>query len=131
MDKSSFLPLIPLALAEMDRAHQQVLAGFVQLSQIPNADFAGAFDTLVRQIETGFRKQEELMDKIAYVGLKSHRKEHCALLTLLHRLKPYIDDGDTPPSDIVQSMMPVMFMKHMGVMDAQLASVLRDFEWNH
>ncbi|ALU90858.1 bacteriohemerythrin [Herbaspirillum rubrisubalbicans] len=116
---------IPALLAEMDAEHRQVLESISALILVPPERFASGYSALVAQIEEGFREEEKMMDDITYPGLHAHRRDHAELLALLHRLRPYLEDGNAPLVDIVMGMIPAMLIRHMSGMDQELALALR------
>lgn len=116
---------IPTLLAEMDAEHREVLESVAALAVVPPARFASAYAALVAQIEEGFREEEKMMDAIGYAELRAHRRDHAELLALMHRLRPYLDDGNAPLADIVMGMIPAMLVRHMAGMDQALALALR------
>jgi len=116
---------ISFDLEEMDGEHRKVLEGLAQLSIVPQDGFPAAFGALLRLIEADFRAEELLMEEIAYAGLKAHMKDHAELLSLLHRVRPFIDEGNAPLADVIRGMAPAMFIHHMMVMDMALADAVR------
>ncbi|HZG20570.1 MAG TPA: hemerythrin family protein [Herbaspirillum sp.] len=116
---------IPRLLAEMDAEHRQVLQGIAALALLPPERFAGAYAALVAEIEVGFRQEEAMMEAIGYREIRAHRRDHAELLALMHRLRPYLDDGNAPLADIVMAMIPAMLIRHMSGMDQDLALALR------
>ncbi|MBG7621401.1 hemerythrin family protein [Herbaspirillum sp. AP02] len=116
---------IPDLLTEMDAEHRQVLQGIAALALLPAERFAGAYAALVADIEAGFRQEENMMDAIGYGEIRAHRRDHAELLALMHRLRPYLDDGNAPLADIVMAMIPAMLIRHMSGMDQDLALALR------
>lgn len=116
---------IPALLAAMDAEHREVLESVAALAVVPPTRFASAYAALVAQIEAGFREEEQMMDQIGYGEIRAHRRDHAELLALLHRLRPYLDDGNAPLADIVMGMIPAMLVRHMAGMDQALALALR------
>lgn len=116
---------IPALLAEMDAEHREVLESVAALAVVPPTQFAAAYAALVEQIEQGFREEEKMMEAIGYSEIRAHRRDHAELLALLHRLRPYLEDGNAPLADIVMGMIPAMLVKHMAGMDQPLALALR------
>ncbi|MCP3657696.1 bacteriohemerythrin [Herbaspirillum sp.] len=124
-DSNGLAQRIPALLAEMDAEHREVLESVAALAIVPPAGFARAYAALVAQIEAGFREEEKMMDEMGYSDLRAHRRDHAELLALLHRLRPYLDDGNAPLADIVMGMIPAMLVRHMAGMDQALALALR------
>lgn len=118
---------ISFELEEMDAEHRKVLEGLAQLTAVAQTDFPAAYSTLLRLIEDDFRAEELLMDEISYCDLQAHLKDHAGLLALLHRVKPFIDEGNMPLADVIRGMAPAMFIHHMSTMDMALANAVRMF----
>lgn len=116
---------IPSLLTEMDAEHRQVLEGIAALAALPADRFASAYAALVAEIEAGFRQEENMMEAIGYGEIRAHRRDHAELLALMHRLRPYLDDGNAPLADIVMAMIPAMLVRHMASLDQELALALR------
>lgn len=116
---------IPALLADMDAEHRRVFDGIAALLLVPQERFGSAYAALVQEIEEGFRQEEEIMEQIGYGAVRPHRKDHAELLALLHRLRPYLEEGNTPLVDIVMGMIPAMLIRHMSGADQELALALR------
>lgn len=128
MSEADLSPRIPALLAAMDAEHRHVLDGVAALMLVPQERFGAAYGALVDEIEEGFRQEELMMDEIDYPTLKAHRRDHAELLALLHRLRPYLEEGNAPLADIVMGMIPHMLIRHMSAMDQELALALRQQE---
>jgi len=116
---------IPSLLTEMDEEHRRVFDAIAGLAVLPQERFGTAYSALVADIEDGFRHEEQVMDLVGYANIKAHRKDHAELLALLHRLRPYLEEGNAPLADIVMGMIPAMLIRHMSSLDQELALVLR------
>jgi hemerythrin len=122
--------LIFFEIEEMASEHRQILEGFAQLAAVPESEFAAAYGRLLEQIEADFRAEESIMEKICYPDLRNHLRDHASLLGILHKARPYIDEGDMSFADMVRGTMPLMLVHHMTVMDMTLADAIAGFVKN-
>lgn len=114
-------------IEEMVREHQLILEEFARLAVVPPAEFAPVYAGLLGRIEADFRAEESIMEQIDYPDLQNHLRDHAGLLGILHKARPYIDEGDMSFAEMIRSSMPLMLVHHMNSMDMLLADAIAHF----
>ncbi|WP_051516596.1 bacteriohemerythrin [Herbaspirillum sp. RV1423] len=115
---------ISLGIATIDNAHKILTRELVAILNAPDHEFTRCFQRISRLLESSFREEEELMERIAYHDLRAHREQHAALLSALHHIIPKVMNGDYVLSRQILSMLPQWFLGHLVKMDAALIKAL-------
>lgn len=109
-----------LGVAELDQAHQALLEQMAHLLTASDAQFDEGLPQLVAHLETDFRAEEELMERIGYPALQCHLEQHARVLATLHG----IDHGDRAGARRAVELLPMWFQVHLSTQDAALAMAL-------
>ena len=59
-----------------------------------DADFIGHFPGFVAAVETGFRHEEVLLERLGDACLRPRRADHAVILRALHRTASQVERGD-------------------------------------
>ncbi|WP_034298825.1 bacteriohemerythrin [Herbaspirillum sp. RV1423] len=124
MEQLTWSPALSLGIAEMDNAHKALIQELTDIMQVPDHEFAASLQRIVDLLETDFREEEELMEKIGYADLRAHREDHAELLSTLHHVVPKAMSGDYVLPRQVLAMLPQWFLGHLVKMDAALVKAL-------
>lgn len=119
--------LIFAEIEEMVLEHQLILEEFARLAAVPQDEFSPVYARLLGRIEADFRAEETIMEQIAYPDLQNHMRDHAGLLGILHKARPYIDEGDMSFAEMIRSTMPLMLVHHMNSLDMLLADAIAHF----
>jgi hemerythrin-like metal-binding protein len=122
---SLWSPDLSLGNPSMDESHGELLDKLAQLLDVPDADFPSHYAATVARIESDFREEEELMEKIDFPGMRHHREQHCVLLVNLHRAAGAIMQGDVDLGRRTIATLPQWLMAHISTWDAGLAFALQ------
>jgi hemerythrin-like metal-binding protein len=113
-----------LGVPEMDEAHESFLSLLNQVVDAPDSEFPEAFSVLLTHIEHDFWSEKQLMERIDYPGLRSHREQHARVLAALHQAVPAVSSGDVAIGRKALELLPKWFMFHLATMDTALAFAL-------
>jgi hemerythrin len=114
-------PRLTLGLPEVDATHRELLDELTRLQQAPDAEFAACYARFVAHVERDFREEEDLMEAVQFVGLPSHREQHCRVLGGLHHVARQVMEGDLDAGREAVALMPGWFLLHMETMDSAMA----------
>ena len=67
---------LSLNVPHIDQAHKKFLEQLAAVANSPEATLKEALVGLIRDMETDFRQEEALMEKICYPDIKPHREQH-------------------------------------------------------
>jgi methyl-accepting chemotaxis protein len=110
--------------AAIDAAHKALIDQLSRLRSAPDTAFDDGLTALTAALEVDFREEEELMEKIDFAGLKSHREDHAAILAALHRIAP---NGSSENYHLARDLLEVIsywFPVHLQAMDLPLVAAL-------
>ncbi|WP_334190530.1 bacteriohemerythrin [Noviherbaspirillum sp.] len=122
---SLWSPDLSLGNPSMDTSHSELLDKLARLFDVSDADFPAHYAAMVARIESDFREEEELMEKIDFPGIHHHREQHCALLGSLHRAAGAVMQGDVELGRRTIAILPQWLMAHISTSDAGLAFALQ------
>jgi len=112
---------LAVGIPEMDESHKALLKQLEQALLAPDDLFAQAFLSLVAQIESDFREEEDVMEDIDYPGIRGHQEQHARVLGTLHHIAPHVMNGDLALGREAVDLLPRWFQVHMTTMDTALA----------
>jgi len=115
-------PRMSLGMPLVDACHRDLLEELAGLEDAPDRTFADHYTRFVARIERDFREEEDLMERIAFSGLPSHREQHARMLGGLHHVARQVMAGDIAAGREVVSLLPGWFMLHIETMDGALAA---------
>jgi hemerythrin len=116
---------IALGIPSIDASHNSLLDKLAQLNTVSDADFPAYYAAMVARVESDFREEEELMEKIDFPGIRSHREQHARLLGGLHHAAATIMKGDVALGRHTIGLLPQWFAFHISTMDAVLGFALQ------
>ncbi|HEV2609844.1 MAG TPA: hemerythrin domain-containing protein [Noviherbaspirillum sp.] len=125
MPTSLWSPTLSVGMPSMDTSHGELLDKLACLLDVPDADFPAHYAAMVARVESDFREEEDLMEKIDFPGLHHHREQHCALLGKLHRVAGAIMQGDVALGRQTIAILPQWLVTHISTWDAGLAFALQ------
>ena len=105
----------------MDDLHKALLDRLAQLDTVSDADFPAHFSSLIAEVESDFREEEELMERIDYPGIRTHREEHAKLLGGLHHAAAAVMEGNVALGRHAIELLPQWFVFHIATMDTALS----------
>jgi hemerythrin-like metal-binding protein len=114
-------PRLTLGLPDIDASHRELLNELSRQQQAPDAEFAACYGRFVAQVERDFRDEEDLMESMQFVGLPSHREQHCRVLGGLHHVARQVMEGNLDAGREAVALMPGWFLLHMETMDSAMA----------
>lgn len=103
---------------------KKVLEQLQRLSDCRDDRFGSEFLVFLRELEAGFRCEEDMMECIDFPALCSHREQHARVLSGLHYIVPAMLQGDTGPARQAVRLFPQLYAFHMTTMDLALAVAL-------
>jgi len=124
MEALTWSPKMSLGIVEMDNAHKALLLELTGIMTAPDHEFTARLQRIVVLLETDFREEEALMERMNYPELRAHRQEHADLLSTLHHVAPKAMSGDYVLPRQVLNMLPQWFLNHLVRMDAALVSAV-------
>jgi hemerythrin len=105
----------------MDDLHKALLDRLAQLDNVSDADFPAHFSSLIAEVESDFREEEELMERIDFPGIRAHREEHAKLLGGLHHAAAGVMEGNVALGRHAMELLPQWFVFHISTMDTALS----------
>lgn len=124
MKTLTWSPQMSLGIVEMDNAHKELIQELTRIMAAPDHEFVPCLLRIVELLETDFREEETLMEKMNYPALREHRAEHADLLSTLHHVVPKAMNGEYVLPRQVLGMLPQWFLNHLIRMDAELVKAL-------
>lgn len=124
MEALTWSPQMSLGIVEMDNAHKALIQELTEIMMAPDHEFTARLQHIVALLETDFREEETLMERMNYPELRAHRQEHADLLSTLHHVTPKAMSGDYVLPRQVLNMLPQWFLNHLVRMDAALVKAL-------
>lgn len=124
MEALTWSPQMSLGIVEMDNAHKALIQELTEIMMAPDHEFTARLQRIVALLETDFREEEALMERMNYPELRAHRQEHADLLSTLHHVAPKAMSGDYVLPRQVLSMLPQWFLNHLVRMDAALVKAI-------
>lgn len=121
MEQIVWSPQMALGIPSMDKEHKELLDEFAQLANTPDSEFGAGLFKLTVKLERDFRAEEELMEKIDFPGLLSHREQHARVLGAMHHVIPEVMKGNYALGREAVRLFPQWFLFHLSTMDAVLA----------
>ena len=115
-------PRMSLGIPLVDACHRDLLDELAGLEDAPDRGFADCYTRFVARIEHDFREEEELMERIGFSGLPSHREQHARMLAGLHHVARQVMAGDIAAGREVVGLLPGWFTLHIETMDGALAA---------
>jgi hemerythrin-like metal-binding protein len=114
-------PLILLGDETLDRDHRGILERIQAVIDSDNVALPTLLRTLLVHIEQHFDRENELMGKYRYRGLRDHKAEHDLLLREFQRCVERVDDGSPGVGRmfVVERLVP-WFEVHVPSMDCVL-----------
>jgi len=82
-------------------------------------------DDLAKYVETHFRREEEFMQRIAYVDYVRHKAEHDRFVSEVHALQSRLGRGAQTLTLSIDKMLNEWLRRHVLVMDKALAASLK------
>jgi len=108
---------LSLNVPHIDQAHKQFLEQLAAVANSPEATLKEALVGLIRDMETDFRQEEALMEKIGYPDIKPHREQHARVLSSFHQVMPEVLKGDFSSARHVLDLLPSWLVLHITTMD--------------
>jgi len=114
-------PLFLLGDETIDRDHRGVLEGIQAVIDSDNVALPTVLRTLLVHTEQHFDRENELMAKYRYRGLRDHKAEHALLLREFYRCVERVDGGflSFGRTFVVERLVP-WFEVHVPSMDCAL-----------
>jgi len=126
MEQLTWSQDMSLGIVEMDNAHKALIQSLTDIIFAPEHEFTGRLLSIVKLLESDFREEETLMERIDSPELQAHRAEHADLLSTLHHVLPMAMNGDYALPRHILAMLPQWFLGHLERMDATLVKALND-----
>ena len=120
MEKVEWAPAMVLGVDAVDAAHRDLLERMNHFLNGSDSEVAQGMEALVTAMERDFRAEEELMEQIAYPGIRPHMEQHARVLATLHRIEP----GDVAAALAALVLLPQWFEVHRATLDTALAVAL-------
>lgn len=79
----------------MRHVRKRLCSRLRELLDASDAAFMAGWQTVVAEVEAGFRQEEAIMETLGYAGLQPHRAENACTLRALHRITPQVEAGQT------------------------------------
>lgn len=115
---------LELGIPAMDSAHKAFFEELAQLAITPDEQFGAVFFLLVAKLERDFEEEEDLMERINFPALNSHREQHARILSGLHHVVPQVMNGEIGAGREAIAFLQEWFMVHLMTMDLALAVAL-------
>ncbi len=116
------MPGVPLTGdKELDAAHHALYGELRHIAALPPAAFPAAFHAVVALLERDFREEEDLMERMLFPGLPSHREQHARALAGLHHAAARLGEGNEKPARHAIGLLLEWLELHIGTMDVALA----------
>lgn len=80
--------------AALRHARKSLCSRVDQAAGAPDGEFVQEFPTLVHEIETGFRREQLVMELFGLPHLRQRLEEDAIILRALHRVTPAVEQGD-------------------------------------
>ncbi|WP_371417381.1 bacteriohemerythrin [Noviherbaspirillum sp. UKPF54] len=117
-------PQMELGIPGMDSAHQAFFAELAHIAAAPDDQFGALFFLLIAKLERDFEEEEELMERIDFPALNSHREQHARVLSGLHHVVPHVMNGNIGIGRHAIELLQEWFLFHLTTMDLALAVAL-------
>ena len=122
MRTSNPAKLNPHAVCAALRQARKSLCSRVELAaEAPDQEFVQEFPALVREIETGFRREQLVMELLEFPRLRERLEEDAIVLRALHRVSPEIEHGNLALGREVVSTLRDLLDLHRLTADLELA----------
>lgn len=121
MSISQWSPELELGIPEIDRAHKAFFEELAEIAATPDDQFGAVFFLLIARLERDFEEEEELMERIDFPALNSHREQHARILGGLHHVVPHVMNGDIEAGRQAIELLKEWFLFHLTTMDLALA----------
>lgn len=112
---------LSLGIPSMDASHRTLFDKLAQLQTVPDADFPIHYAAMVARMESDFREEEELMERIDFPGMSGHREQHAKLLGELHQATAAIMAGDVALGRHTMALLTKWLVFHISTMDTALS----------
>jgi len=114
--------LNPHAVCAALRQARKSLCSRVELAaEAPDQEFVQEFPMLVREIETGFRREQVVMELLGFPRLQERLEEDAIVLRALHRVTPQIEHGNLALGREVVTTLRDLLDLHRLTADLELA----------
>lgn len=110
-----------LGIPDLDSAHKAFFAELAHIAAAPDDQFGALFFLLIAKLERDFEEEEELMERIDFPALNSHREQHARILSGLHHVVPHVMNGEIESGRQAIELLQEWFLFHLTTMDLALA----------
>jgi len=121
MEKLGWSSELSLGVPAMDAAHKAFVEEMGNLLEMPDEKFSAGLPAFIAATERDFREEEDMMERLNYPGLQSHREQHARVLSALHHVVPDFMKGNYTSARRAIELLPQWFMFHLSTMDTALA----------
>lgn len=80
--------------AALRQARKSLCSRVEQAAEAPDQQFVQEFPALVQEVETGFRREQLVMELLGFPRLRERLEEDAIVLRALHRVSPQIEHGN-------------------------------------
>ena len=117
--------LNPHSICAALRQARKTLCSRVELTaEAPDQQFVQEFPALVREIETGFRREQLVMELLGFPRLHERLEEDAVVLRALHRVTPQIEHGNLALGREVVTTLRDLLDLHRLTEDLALAAAI-------
>lgn len=113
-----------LGMPAIDAAHKAFLEEMGRLAEANAEQLGAGVAALIVLMESDFREEEALMEKIVFPGLRTHREQHVRALEGLKQAQTYISAGELAVGYATIAQLTRWFLIHLSTMDLALAVAL-------
>jgi hemerythrin-like metal-binding protein len=106
----------------LDSAHRFLYGALQRLADAPPSKFAAAYYACVAALERDFRREEAMMERMNYEGLRCHREQHARALSGLHHAAAALAQGDPRPARHSIELLDGWLRVHITTLDQALAA---------
>lgn len=114
-----------LGIVFMDESHRALHDGIDRLSSVTDAEFAAAFESLLKEVHEHFKEEEQAMEEIGFPGISCHRAQHAQALDALQQACLRAREGAIAEGREIGGLFLQWLDFHIATMDRMLASFLQ------
>lgn len=119
-----------LGVAVMDDDHKELVALINRAADADAVALPAVFEALIAHLHDHFAREEDLMERIGFFALDTHREEHTRALIELRRIKERVDALPEAANEAslaflrsyVTWQLPQWFVHHHNTMDTLTAA---------
>ena len=111
-------------LGFQDKDHEETINLMYDLKQCTDDELPNLFDQLFVHTNEHFEHENELMERIDFFAISTHKSEHERVLAEMQVLKDRLNAGDIAAvRHYIQETLPMWFLNHLKSMDAITAQL--------